>query len=103
MIDVVTLDQNGQATQQKAQPVIGAWSISDPVGTLPPAVASSPFNVVNTAVTRLSPEFLDSGPFRIGIGDLRGDGRPDYRYLAHVLYGDRVEPFSDGSAGRHSR
>ena len=27
-----------------------------------------------------------------GVADLRGDGRPDYRYHAHVLYGDSVSP-----------
>ena len=99
VIDVTALDEGGQATDQKAQPLIGAWSISDPVGSLPPAVTSSPFNVGNFAVTRLNAQFLSSGQFRIGIGDLRGDGRPDYRYLARVLYADTLEPSRVGAGG----
>jgi hypothetical protein len=69
------------------------------VGSLPPAVTSSPFNVSNFGVTRLDAQFLSSGQFRIGIGDLRGDGRPDYRYLARVLYADTLEPSRVGAAG----
>jgi hypothetical protein len=33
-----------------------------------------------------------SANFLIGISDFRGDGRPDYRYHAYVLYGDSVSP-----------
>jgi hypothetical protein len=92
VIDVTTLDERGHATEGKAALVIGAWSISDPVGTLAPAVTSSPFNVVTPGVTRLNAQFLSSGQFRVGVGDLRGDGGPDYRYLARVLYADTLEP-----------
>ncbi len=35
---------------------------------------------------------LATRDFRIGISDERGDGRPDYRYHAHVLYADTVLP-----------
>ena len=50
-------------------------------------------------MTRLNAQFLSSGQFRIGIGDLRGDGRPDYRYLARVLYADTLEPSRVGGGG----
>jgi len=86
------VDERGRPSDTKAQPLVGAWSISDPPGTLPAAVTSSPFNVVAFGVTRLNAQFLSSGQFRIGISDLRGDGRPDYRYLARVLYADTLEP-----------
>ena len=99
VIDVTALDESSQATEQKAQPLIGAWSISDTAGSLPPAVTSSPFNVGDFGVTRLNAQFLSSGQFRIGIGDLRGDGRPDYRYLARVLYADSLEPSRVGAGG----
>jgi hypothetical protein len=99
VIDITAVDESGRATETKTQPLIGAWSISDPVGTLPPAVTSSPFNVSNFGVTRLNAQFLSSGQFRIGIGDLRGDGRPDYRYLAHVLYANTLEPSRVGAGG----
>ena len=50
-------------------------------------------------MTRLNAQFLSSGQFRIGIGDLRGDGRPDYRYLTRVLYADTLEPSRVGAGG----
>ena len=43
-------------------------------------------------MSRLDAQVLNSGSFMIGVGDLRGDGRPDYSYHAHVLYGDSVNP-----------
>jgi IPT/TIG domain len=92
VIDVTTLDERGQPTELKLQPVIGAWSVADPPGTLAPAVSSSPFNVVTPGMTQLNAQFAAAGQFRIAIGDLRGDGRPDYSYHARVLYGDNAEP-----------
>ena len=29
---------------------------------------------------------------RLGVADMRGDGRPDYAYSGWVLYADTVEP-----------
>jgi hypothetical protein len=43
-------------------------------------------------MSRLDAQVLSSNSFIIGIADLRGDGRPDYHYHAHVLYGDSVNP-----------
>ncbi len=43
-------------------------------------------------MSRLDAQVLISNSFIIGIADLRGDGRPDYHYHAHVLYGDSVTP-----------
>ena len=89
---VSALDENGLASEQKDAPVVGMWSIVDPQGTAPPAFTSSPFNGPIFAMTRLDAQILSSTSFRIGIADLLGDGRPDYRYHAHVLYGDSVSP-----------
>lgn len=91
-VEITALDENGNVTQQKVQPVIGMWSLAAPDGTPPPAYTFSPFNIGHLGVTRLSAELLSGTQFRIGIADLRGDGRPDYRYRAHVLYGDTVTP-----------
>lgn len=91
-VAVTALDENGQASQLKSQPVIGMWLASDPEGSSPGAFTSSPFNQVSFGLTRLDANILLSGNFLIGISDLRGDGRPDYRYRAHVLYGDSVVP-----------
>jgi hypothetical protein len=91
-VEITALDENGNVTEQKAQPVIGMWSLAAPDRTPPPAYTFSPFNIGHLGVTRLSAELLSGTQFRIGITDLRGDGRPDYRYRAHVLYGDTVTP-----------
>ena len=91
-VEVTALDDNGQPTIQKAQPVIGMWSLAAPEGTAPPAYTSSPFNSPATGVTQLNAQLLTATQFRIGIADLRGDGRPDFRYRARVIYGDSVTP-----------
>lgn len=89
---VSALDETGLPSEQKVQPVIGIWSFADPQGTPPPAFTTSPFNGPTFATTRLDAQILTSTNFRIGIADMRGDGRPDYRYHAHVLYADSVSP-----------
>lgn len=91
-IAVTALDETGGPSQTKAQPLLGMWSVSDPPGTLPSAFTSSPFNSPSFGLTRLDAQILSGGGFLIGITDLRGDGRPDYHYHAHVLYGDTVSP-----------
>ena len=91
-VAVTALDETGVATEQKTEPVIGIWTFGDPQGTPPPAFTTSPFNGPSFATTRLDAQILSSADFLVGIADLRGDGRPDYRYHAHVLYGDSVSP-----------
>jgi hypothetical protein len=50
-------------------------------------------------MTRLDPQIAISTNFLIGISDVRGDGRPDYRYHAHILYADSVSPARIGVNG----
>ena len=50
-------------------------------------------------MTMLNAELLQASGFAIGVSDFRGDGRPDYRYLARVLYGDQVNPARASVAG----
>ena len=91
-VAVTTLDELGNASETKAQPVIGIWAASDPPGTAPPAFTPSPFNRIPYALTRLDAQLATSSNFLIAISDVRSDGRPDYRYHAHVLYADSVSP-----------
>jgi hypothetical protein len=91
-VAVTALDENGNASESKAQPVIGMWTASDPQGTASPAFTPSPFNTLMFGTTQLNAQFGASGNFMIGIADLRGDGRPDYHYAARVLYADSVSP-----------
>jgi hypothetical protein len=98
-VAVTALDETGKSSQIKAQPVIGMWAATDPQGTPPPAFTTSPFNQVVPGMTRLDAQVAISSNFLIGISDVRGDGRPDYRYHAHILYADSVSPARIGVNG----
>jgi len=98
-IAVTALDETQSPSELKAQPIIGIWNSTDPQGTPPPAFTSSPFNTGMAGIGRLDVQVLSGATFLIGITDLRGDGRPDYRYHAQVLYGDSVSPTRISTAG----
>jgi hypothetical protein len=91
-VAVTALDESSDPSESKAEPVVGIWTSGDPLGTPPPAYTTAPFNSETFAMSRLDAQILNSNSFIVGIGDLRGDGRPDYRYHAHVLYADSVTP-----------
>jgi Bacterial Ig-like domain (group 1) len=91
-VEVTAMDETGAASESKAEPVVGMWTLGDAQGTLPPALTTSPFNSETFAMTLLNAQIYNSNSFIIGISDLRGDGRPDYQYHAHILYGDSVVP-----------
>ncbi len=91
-VSVTALDETGAASESKAEPVVGIWSQNDPQGLPPPAFTPGPFNSSAYGMTLLDAEVLSPSSFIIGIADLRGDGRPDYHYHAHVLYGDSASP-----------
>ena len=98
-VEVEAVDENGNATENKAQPVIGMWSMAAPPGTPPPALTPSPFNAGTYAETRLDAQLFQSTSYRIGVTDWRGDGRPDYEHHLRVLYGDFVTPDRISVAG----
>ncbi len=96
---VTALDATSAPSENKAQPVIGLWQLSDP-GTFPaPANTSSAFNSSIFGMTILNAELLQATSFRLGIADIRGDGRPDYAYHARLLYGDHITPTRASVAG----
>ena len=96
---VNAIDDSRNVSESKALPVIGMWALSDP-GTSPaPANTPSAFNTTVFGETRLNAQILQSTAFRVGIADYRGDGRPDYRYNARVLYGDNITPSRASVAG----
>ena len=85
------LDEAGAPTNAKAMPAIGVWDGFDPAGA--PAVGAAPgLNGLATGETWLRVSASGNDIVRIGIADLRGDGRPDYAYNGWVLYADTVEP-----------
>ncbi len=84
-------DEGGAPTGMKALPSIGVWDGYSPLGSA--AVAAAPGlngNAVGETWLRVSANADDI--VRIGIADLRGDGRPDYTYNGWVLYADSVQP-----------
>jgi hypothetical protein len=91
-VAVTALDETSAPSESKAEPVVGMWTLGDPQGTAPPAFTAAPFNSATFGMSRLDAQVLNTNSFIIGIADLRGDGRPDYRYHAHVLYGDTAIP-----------
>ncbi|MCU1271614.1 MAG: putative lipoprotein [Acidobacteriaceae bacterium] len=98
-VTVNAIDDSHNLSESKAIPVIGMWALADP-GTSPaPAETPSAFNTALVGETRLDAQILQSTAFRLGIADYRGDGRPDYRYNARVLYGDNVRPTRSSAAG----
>lgn len=80
------------------QPMIGIWSLDAAIGSAP-LLAASPFNSATNGVTELNATINSAGTIKIGIADLRGDGRPDFLYRAHVLYADDVSPKRVALAG----
>ena len=85
------LDETGAPTESKAMPSIGVWDAFDPVGAT--AVGAAPgLNGLADGETWLRVATNGDDIVRIGIADLRGDGRPDYAYNGWVLYADTVSP-----------
>ena len=91
-VAVTALDETGVATESKVAPVVGIWTLGDAQNSAPPTLTPVPFNTPTFGMSRLDAQVLASNSFIIGIADMRGDGRPDYHYHAHVLYGDSATP-----------
>ena len=98
-VELTALDEFGATSQNKLQSIIGMWALSDPPGTLASAHTPMPFNTLIFGLTQLNAVLNGTADFRIGITDDRGDGRPDYGYLARVFYGDHVTPARARVAG----
>jgi hypothetical protein len=98
-IAITSLDEGGNPSESKVQPVLGMWPVSAPQTSPPGAFTPSSFNTGIFGLTRLDAQILTPGAFLIGISDWRGDGRADYHYHAHVLYGDSVTPARVGVNG----
>ena len=91
-IEAEALDENGISTEKKAQVVLGAWNGTDAAGTPPVTATVQPFNGSVVSLTALPVLTIADSEVRIGLADLRGDGRPDYAYRGRILYADGVSP-----------
>ena len=91
-VETTSLDESGNPTLNKAQPVLGMWNGTDPLEAAPVTMTVQPFNGVVAGLTALPVITTADSEVRLGVADLRGDGRPDYLYLGRVLYADTVSP-----------
>jgi hypothetical protein len=98
-VAITSLDESGNPSERKVQPVVGMWPVSAPQSSPPGAFTPSSFNTGIYGFTRLDAQIFTPSTFLIGISDWRGDGRPDYHYHAHVLYADAVNPVRVGVNG----
>jgi hypothetical protein len=85
------LDESGSPSNGKAMPSIGVWDAFDPVGATPVGAAPG-LNGLAAGETWLRVATSADDIVRLGIADLRGDGRPDYAYNGWLLYADTVSP-----------
>jgi hypothetical protein len=84
-------NESGSPFASKAMPSIGTWDAFTPVGATP-ARAVRAFNGNAPGETWLRVTANGDDVVRVGIADLRGDGRPDFTYSGWVLYADTVSP-----------
>ncbi len=85
------LNEAGVPTETKALLALGVWDAFDPVGS--PSVGWAPgLNGWATGESWLRVSTSSDDVVRLGIADMRGDGRPDYAYMGWVLYADTVAP-----------
>ncbi len=100
-LEVTATDETGATTVNKALPAIGMWNAGDAPG-LPPTVASQPasFNSMALGMTQVAMDAPDSDQaYRVSITDQFGAGRPDFTYVARVLYASTVTPNVVGTSG----
>jgi hypothetical protein len=79
-VAVTALSGNDIPSESGAQPVVGIWTLGDPVGTPPPALTTAPFNSATFAMSRLDAQVLATNSFIIGIADLRRLGQSGPRF-----------------------
>ena len=92
------LDETGAPAEHKALPAIGVWDAFDPPGSASVGYAPA-LNGFATGETWLRVATSSDDVVRLGIADMRGDGRPDYAYAGWVLYADSVSPAHLPAAG----
>ncbi len=85
------LDETGAPSNSKVMPTIGVWDAFDSAGATPVGAALG-LNGLAPGETWLRVASNADDIVRIGIADLRGDGRPDYAYDGWLLYADTVSP-----------
>jgi hypothetical protein len=75
----------------KAMPALGVWDAFDAATASPVGIAPA-LNGTALGETWLQVTASADDTVRLGIADMRGDGRPDYAYNGWVLYADTIQP-----------
>jgi hypothetical protein len=93
LFTVVTqaLNEAGLPSNFKAMPALGIWDAFDSVGSAALGFSGG-LNGNATGESFLQVTASADDVVRLGIADVRGDGRPDYAYNGWVLYADTVQP-----------
>jgi hypothetical protein len=92
------LNESGLPTETKALPALGVWDAFSPISALTLNWAPA-LNGYATGETWLQVTASADDIVRLGIADMRGDGRPDYAYNGWVLYAETVLPPRLSAAG----
>ncbi len=100
-LEVTAVDETGSATLSKAQPVLGLWNSADAAGVAPTVASqSASFNSFALGMTQIAVDAAQAdGSYRMAITDQFGAGRPDFSYVARVLYATAVTPAVVGTGG----
>lgn len=100
-LELTALGDDRLPSNRKAELVAGVWAASEPADQ-PPLVAAAAFNSTRAGTTRLEGYIHADVPLRIVLADRRGDGRPDFRYVARLLFVESVSPQRLRSGGGES-
>jgi hypothetical protein len=100
-LEATALNEMGNATRNKSQPVIGVWNATDATGTLPTIASQGlAMNAMAMGTTQLQmAASATAATLRIAVADQFGGGRPDFAYRMRVLYADSVAPSQVGTGG----
>ena len=85
------INEQGIPSMYKAMPALGVWDAFDAATAGPVGVAPA-LNGSAVGETWLQITASADDTVRLGIADMRGDGRPDYAYNGWVLYADTIQP-----------
>ena len=91
-VEATSLDETGLGSEKKSALVIGMWTGTDTVGTLPDMAMTVPYNGAMVGLSTLAAQTVADGEIRVAYADARGDGRPDFTYRARLLYADTLSP-----------
>lgn len=99
-VETTALNEAGEPTVQKAQPVLGLWDITNPSKPIMVGSEAGALNALALGMTQLQmPASTTDATVEFVVADQYGAGRPDFAYQQRFLYADSVTPTVVGSGG----